>query len=144
MPIDMDETAVGKFQIGSVTADSVRLQDFYCNVLGLRKGPDTPIPSGGIMRSCFCGNTLIKFSEPASPPSAAAPAGIHRDGSGMRYFSFGVRNARAVYEELKAAGCHIPIDITENERRIMFFVQDPDGNNIEIGQVLQASGGAYF
>jgi catechol 2,3-dioxygenase-like lactoylglutathione lyase family enzyme len=133
-PGQVQSTGDFMFQVGIITRDSSRLQNFYCGVLGLPKGPDTQLPDGGIMRSCMCGTTLLKFNEPKRQPSSDAPGGLHREATGLRYLTFIVHNARQVHSDLVAAGYEIPVEITENDRRIMFFVQDPDGNNIEIGQ----------
>jgi glyoxylase I family protein len=124
-------------QVGIVTSDSDRAEHFYTEVLGLPKvEPPTPLPGGGEIRRVRCGDVIIKLNRPATPPPAGPPPGKHSDATGIRYLTFAVDNAREVYDEVSAAGYTIPMELRESPARLVFFVQDPDGNNLEFVQDL--------
>lgn len=127
-------------QVGIITSDSDRAEHFYTEVLGLPKvEPPVQLPGGGEIRRVRCGDVIIKMNRPGTPPSAGAPAGKHSDATGIRYLTFAVENAREIYDEVSAAGYNIPMEIRESPDRIVFFVQDPDGNNLEFMQDLSGA-----
>jgi catechol 2,3-dioxygenase-like lactoylglutathione lyase family enzyme len=127
-------------QVGIITSDSDRAEHFYTEVLGLPKvEPRTELPGGGEIRRVRCGDVIIKLNRPGTPPPVGAPSGKHSDATGIRYLTFAIENAREIYDEVSAAGYTIPMELRESPSRIVFFVQDPDGNNLEFVQDLRGA-----
>ncbi len=120
--------------VGIMTLDLERALAFYHGTLGLPLGPDTTLPDGSRIASVLCGTARLKLYRPDPLPTAAAPAGGHRAATGIRYITIRVANAGEAYAELDAAGWALPVGLRESAVRTTFFVQDPDGNNLEVVQ----------
>ena len=120
--------------VGIMTQDVDRALAFYHGTLGLPLGPELTLPDGSRIASVLCGSARLKLYRPEPPPTAAAPGGGHRAATGVRYVTIRVGNAREAYAELDAAGWVLPVGLRESTQRTTFFVQDPEGNNLEIVQ----------
>jgi predicted enzyme related to lactoylglutathione lyase len=97
-------------------------------VLGLEYLGDLEFP-GNHMWRFQAGGSVVKLLE-QDPPAAAAGG---TPTAGLSYLSLFVSNLDELVEEIAAAGCTIAIPVTEFQPGARFaFVQDPEGNRIEL------------
>jgi catechol 2,3-dioxygenase-like lactoylglutathione lyase family enzyme len=123
---------VAPIDVGLVTTDLGRALAFYHEVLGLALGPRLELDDGSVIASVHCGGSRLKLYQPVPAPTAAAPGGGHRAATGWRYVTIHVTDAAALHRRLDAAGVTIPVPLRTSPQRRTFFVQDPDGNNVEL------------
>jgi lactoylglutathione lyase len=126
-------------EIGIVVADAERSLAFYRDVLGLAYIGDLEFP-GAHMWRFQAGGSVVKLLEMDPAPQAANPPG-ETTATGLRYLSLFVSNIDEVVAQVAADGCAVPIPVTEFQPGARFaFVEDPEGNRIELLDVAALSG----
>ncbi|MEV3905197.1 VOC family protein [Mycobacterium sp. NPDC050551] len=121
-------------EVGLVTTNPDPMVAFYEGFLELEFQGELEFP-GGTQRRYTLGNGVLKLVTYDPPPPQPAAPGGGRAQAGVRYFTIGVQNLRAVAEEFAAS----PYDIVEPLTEFApvpgmgwMFVADPDGNWIEL------------
>jgi predicted enzyme related to lactoylglutathione lyase len=85
------------------------------------------------------GKSVVKLLAQDPVPEQANPPG-DVPASGLRYLSLFVSNLDEVVADVAAAGCAIAIPVTEFQPGARFaFVEDPEGNRIELLDVVPAT-----
>jgi len=131
--------------IGLVVSDVNKSLEFYRDLLGLKyigvflEMPDEMAKAGPIFSQGFklhglqAGTSMIKLVETIKPP-AAGEKGQLDSGLGIRYMTFFVDDAQAVYNDLSAKGADFvgkPLRIPARSVTIA-MLRDPDGNHVEL------------
>jgi catechol 2,3-dioxygenase-like lactoylglutathione lyase family enzyme len=121
-------------EIGLATANLEKMVAFYEGFLELEHQGDIEFP-GGAQRRYTLGNGVLKLVTYTPPPAHAVTPGGGRAQAGIRYFTIGVNNLRAV----AAAFADSPYQVVEELAEFApvpgmgwMFVADPDGNWIEL------------
>ena len=131
------KVAKSAIDLGIITANGAAMVEFYRDVLGFRHEGDISLEGVGIkvMHRLWFGDSLIKISEPVSPPPArAAPGGI-TGATGYRYWTMTVSNLDEVLAACEAAGRKIVWPKREVRPGVSVgMVEDPDGNWVEFLQ----------
>lgn len=121
-------------EVGVVTTNLDAMVAFYEGFPGLEFQGDVEFP-GGTQRRYALGKNVVKLvNYAAAPPQPAAPGGGPAQ-AGIRYFTIGVNNLRAVAEAVEASEYEVVEPLTEFEPvpgMGWLFVADPDGNWIEL------------
>jgi catechol 2,3-dioxygenase-like lactoylglutathione lyase family enzyme len=123
-------------EVGLVTTDLDAMVAFYEGFLGLEFQGDVEFP-GGSQRRYSLDSGVVKLVTYDRPPPAPA-AGGGRAQAGVRYFTIGVQNLRAVAEafgESEYSEYEVVEPVTEFAPvpgMGWMFVADPDGNWIEL------------
>jgi catechol 2,3-dioxygenase-like lactoylglutathione lyase family enzyme len=120
-------------EVGLVTTNLDAMVAFYEGFLGLEFQGEVEFP-GGSQRRYSLGSGVVKLVTYDPPPAAAAPGG-GRAQAGVRYFTIGVSNLRAVAKAFDEAGYEVVEPVTEFAPvpgMGWMFVADPDGNWIEL------------
>jgi catechol 2,3-dioxygenase-like lactoylglutathione lyase family enzyme len=128
MPAILNKDAI---EIGIVVSDAERSLTFYRDVIGLPYLGDLVFP-GAHMWRFGAGSSVVKLLEHDPAPVLANP---RTDDAvvGFRYMSFFVSNLEEVVAECEAFGSRVPIPVTAFGDAVKFaFVEDPDGNRIEL------------
>jgi len=121
-------------EVGLVTTNLDAMVGFYEGFLGLECQGDVEFP-GGSQRRYSLGKNVIKLVTYDPPPPEPAAPGGGRAQAGVRYFTIGVQNLRAVAEAFTASDYEIVEPVTEFapvSGMGWMFVADPDGNWIEL------------
>lgn len=137
---------------GFVVTNLEESVDFYVNVVGLtmvvrreRSGelisrvlgyPDTQIKAALLGLEGEEGH-ILELIEYVSPESSARPS-EERAIIGASHLAFNVKNIHETYANLIAAGSrqlHPPVEISSD--RIICYLQDPDGNWIELIEIKE-------
>ncbi len=122
--------AMQRAAIGLTVADAEKSRAFYGKLLGLPEQPAQELPTGGTKYSFMAGPTVVKFWQAAAntPKMTGGP----QEATGIRYFTFSVKDTDAAAKWLTERGAKIVMPPTDFGKlaRIM-FVADPDGNFIE-------------
>ena len=121
-------------EVGLVTTNLDAMVAFYEGFLELEFQGEVEFP-GGSQRRYSLGNCVVKLvTYDPSPPAPAAPGG-GRAQAGVRYFTIGVQNLRAVAEDFGESEYEVVESVTEFAPvpgMGWMFVADPDGNWIEL------------
>jgi catechol 2,3-dioxygenase-like lactoylglutathione lyase family enzyme len=118
-------------EIGIVVSDAERSLTFYRDVLGLPYLGDLTFPGAHMWRFA-AGTSVVKLLEHDPAPEAANPRG-DAPAVGFRYMSLFVENLDEVVADCAAFGSAVPIPVTAFGDAVRFaFVEDPDGNRIEL------------
>lgn len=121
-------------EVGLVTTDLDAMVAFYEGFLELEPQGVVDFP-GGSQRRYTLGNGVLKLVTYVPEPPAPAVPGGGRAQAGLRYFTIGVQNLRAVAEAVVAAGYEVVEPVTEFAPvpgMGFMFLADPDGNWIEL------------
>jgi len=124
--------------IGIFSNHSKRLVDFYTKSLGFKKEKKEILPKiivkkiFGISHNCkfiklTSGHMKIEIFEPID---ARMRKGLN-DITGYNHWGYCVRDRKKFAQNLKRKGLNI-IEIKRNSHSV-YFITDPDGNRIEIG-----------
>jgi catechol 2,3-dioxygenase-like lactoylglutathione lyase family enzyme len=121
-------------EVGLVTTNLDKMVAFYEDFLQLEFQGEVKFP-GGSQRRYSLGGGVVKLVTYDPPPPAPAAPGGGRAQAGVRYFTIGVQNLRAVaaafgdseYEIVEAVTEFAPVPGMG-----WMFVADPDGNWIEL------------
>ncbi len=123
--------------VGLFTNDSDRLVNFYVEKLGFKKEKDTTLPESltepifGVASDCrfvrlAAGNVMIEIFQPTSIKATTRLS----SSTGLNHWGYCVGNRETFVEVLKEKSVAI-IEVRRNAHRI-YFIEDPDGNRIEI------------
>ncbi|MGB3354737.1 MAG: VOC family protein [Mycobacterium sp.] len=137
MSVKLDLLMPG-IEVGLVTTDLDAMVAFYEGFLELEPQGEIEFP-GGSQRRYSLGNSVLKLVTYAQAPAAPVAPGGGRAQAGLRYFTIGVNNLRAVAEAFEASGYEVVEPLTEFAPAPgmgWMFVADPDGNWIELFGVL--------
>jgi predicted enzyme related to lactoylglutathione lyase len=128
------------FETGIVTRDGERLVAFYRDVLGFTELSAIPIPGFCHIHRLKCGATTLRLVVPEQAPVNDHAGGEFMASTGLRYLLMEIENVHETVEDVRAAGCGVPVPPRElRPGRIVCQVQDPDGNHIELVQDTTAS-----
>ena len=121
-------------ELGLVTTNLDAMVTFYEDLLGLEMQGVIDF-DGGSQRRYALGSSVLKLvTYTTAPPLAPTPGGGHAQ-AGLRYFTIGVHNLRAVAVEVEAAGYDIvepPTEFAAVPGMGWMFIADPDGNSLEM------------
>ena len=121
-------------EVGLVTTNLDKMVAFYEDFLQLEFQGEVEFP-GGSQRRYSLGNGVVKLVTYDPPPTAPPAPGGGRAQAGVRYFTIGVQNLRAVAETFGDSEYEIVEAVTEFAPvpgMGWMFVADPDGNWIEL------------
>jgi catechol 2,3-dioxygenase-like lactoylglutathione lyase family enzyme len=133
-PANLSQTVA----IGLTVADAQKSRAFFSNVLGLEEQPPQDLPNkAGVKYTFASGASIVKFWRAAA--GTPVKTGAVQDSSGIRYFTFMVKDVDATHAWLVGRGAKVALPPTDFGRlaRIM-FVTDPDGNYIEFAGPIKA------
>ena len=115
--------------VSLLVADTARALEFYCGVLGLavdESRPKLTFPGAWLA----LGNGQIHLLE---LPDTGSHGGPHEHGGRDRHVAMSVRDLDTITAALEAAG--IRYSSSRSGRRAL-FCRDPDGNAIELVEVV--------
>jgi catechol 2,3-dioxygenase-like lactoylglutathione lyase family enzyme len=121
-------------EVGVVTTNLDAMIAFYEGFLGLEFQGEVEFPGGSQRRYALGKNVVKLVTFDPQPPAPAAPGG-GRAQAGIRYFTVGVNNLRALAETVAASEYAVVEPLTEFAPvpgMGWMFVADPDGNWIEL------------
>ncbi len=121
-------------EVGIVTTNLDAMVAFYEGFLELELQGEIEFP-GGSQRRYSLGSSVLKLVTYADPPPLPAAPGGGRAQAGVRYFTIGVNNLRALADTFAASGYEVVEPLTEFAPvpgMGWMFVADPDGNWIEL------------
>jgi catechol 2,3-dioxygenase-like lactoylglutathione lyase family enzyme len=121
-------------EVGLVTTNLDAMVAFYAGFLELEPQGVVDFP-GGSQRRYTLGSGVLKLVTYTPPPVAPPAPGGGRAQAGLRYFTVGVKNLRAVAEAVVAAGYEVVEPVTEFAPvpgMGFMFLADPDGNWLEL------------
>ena len=121
-------------EVGLATTNLEAMIAFYEDFLELEFQGVIDFP-GGSQRRYTLGGSVLKLVTYSPPPPLPAAAGGGRAQAGIRYFTIGVRNLRALADGFAASEYEVVESLTEYAPvpgMGWMFVADPDGNWIEL------------
>ena len=121
-------------EVGLVTTNLDAMVAFYEGFLELEPQGEIDFP-GGSQRRYTLGNGVLKLVTYSDPPPAPAVPGGGRAQAGVRYFTIGVKNLRAVAAMVEMSDYEVVEPVTEFAPvpgMGWMFLADPDGNWIEL------------
>lgn len=121
-------------EVGLVTTNLDAMIAFYEDFLELEYQGDVDFP-GGSQRRYTLGDGVLKLVTYDPPPAAPPTPGGGRAQAGLRYFTVGVKNLRAVAATVEDSPYEIVEPLTEFAPvpgMGWMFVADPDGNWVEL------------
>jgi catechol 2,3-dioxygenase-like lactoylglutathione lyase family enzyme len=130
MTVKLDLLTPG-IEVALVTTRLDEMTAFYEGFLGLQPQGEVEFP-GGSQRRYAVGNSVVKLVSYDTPPEPAAPGGGPRTGIG--YFTIGVKNLRALAQQISESPYELLEPVTEFAPvpgMGWLFVADPDGNRLE-------------
>jgi lactoylglutathione lyase len=121
-------------EFGVVVSDRDKSFAFYGDALGLPYLGEIVFPLGRLWRFAV-GGAVVKLIGYNDPIEAQSPPGALR-AVGYRYLTVPVANIDDLVAECAQAGFEVPLPVTEAAPGVHFaFVEDPDGNRIELVQI---------
>jgi len=118
--------------VGVVVSDMEKAKKFYGGALGLKPLPALPIelPGGGVMVRYQSGATVIKLRTfPTTPPAVEKGT---MAANGIRLLTIYIRNSETLAKQFTDAGYPSPQFNAGNSAYRIAFINDPDGNRIEL------------
>ena len=128
--------------VGLGVTDLDRALHFYCDQLGLteafriKKADGTP----SLVYLRVNNNNFVELF-----PGATTQGTQPRGATGIRHLGLFVKDLQATLRTLQARGYPLPADALEKARErkvdgtLLYFIKDPDGNNVELSQILPDS-----
>jgi len=133
-------TTTNGFETGIVTRDGNRLASFYRDILGFKELTPMSVPGFCHIHRMAFGRTILRIVEPEQPPLNDHAGGEFMASTGFRYLIMVIDNVEETVEEVRAAGCSVPVPPWEvRPGRLVCQVQDPDGNHVELIEITEAS-----
>ena len=129
---DLGLTSIAHIAIRARDIDA--MVAFYEGFLGLEFQGEVEFP-GGSQRRYSLGKGVVKLVTYDPPPPAPSAPGGGRAQAGVRYFTIGVQNLRAVADDFGESEYEVVEPVTEFAPvpgMGWMFVADPDGNWIEL------------
>ena len=118
----------GHLEVGIVVRDLQAVTPFYQDGLGLAHIVDLDLPMG-LMRRFTCGTGILKLMQLTDAPTSANPPGGMTGGStGLRWFSFRVRDLEEVSRRCVAAGGRVAWPLEEWGSLRVMILEDPEAN----------------
>ena len=133
MTVKLDLLTPG-VEVGVATTNLEAMIAFYEGFLELEFQGEIDFP-GGSQRRYTLGGSVLKLVTYSPPPPLPAAAGGGRAQAGVRYFTIGVKNLRALADGFAASEYEVVEPLTEFAPvpgMGWMFVADPDGNWIEL------------
>ena len=132
MPVPLAKRSL---DVGIVTRDGPRLQQFYRDVFGMEPFEDLPMPGIGTVLRLRSGDSVLRIFVPENPPEGDAGEGGLAGRPGYRYMTFEVEDLDAAIAAIEAGGGRAVFGPVEPRpgRRVAQVV-DPDGNLSELGE----------
>ena len=133
MTVKLDLLTPG-VEVGLATTNLEAMIAFYEGFLELEFQGEIDFP-GGSQRRYTLGGSVLKLVTYSPPPPLPAAAGGGRAQAGIRYFTIGVKNLRALADGFAASEYEVVESLTEFAPvpgMGWMFVADPDGNWIEL------------
>ncbi len=133
MTVKLDLLTPG-VEVGLATTNLEAMIAFYEGFLELEFQGEIDFP-GGSQRRYTLGGSVLKLVTYSPPPPLPAAAGGGRAQAGVRYFTIGVKNLRALADGFAASEYEVVESLTEFAPvpgMGWMFVADPDGNWIEL------------
>ena len=128
-------------EVGVVVRDVDRCLEFYRDVLGLSYVGDLDFGVAHMWRF-QAGTSVVKLLLFREEPTGSNPPG-EVTATGYRYMSLFVSNIDDLVAEVAQFGGTVAIPVTEFQPGSRFaFVEDPEGNRIELLDVAAAAAGA--
>ena len=121
-------------EVALVTTDLEPMTAFYEGFLELVPQGEIEF-DGGFQRRYSLGGSVLKLVTYTPPPAEPAAPGGGRAQAGLRYFTIGVTELRAVADAFEASDYEVVEPLTEFAPvpgMGWMFVADPDGNWIEL------------
>ena len=111
------------------------LATFYCEVLGLLRGPRPPFPFGGAW--LFCGDkaTIHLVDTSDAPPTAHDPTTL-----GLSHFAFSATGIEAFVARLRERRIAHQVGRLPGRDLAQVNLQDPDGNALHVDFVVASAG----
>ena len=128
------ELLTPSIELGLVTTNLDAMVAFYEDFLGLELQGVIDFEDGSQRRYALGSSVLKLVTYTSAPLLAPTPGGGHAQ-AGLRYFTIGVQNLRAVAVDIEAAGYEIvepPTEFVPVPGMGWMFIADPDGNSIEL------------
>lgn len=128
-------------EIGVVVRDADRSLEFYRDILGLPYLGDLDFGVARMWRF-QAGTSVLKLLRFHEEPTEANPPG-EANATGYRYMSLFVSNIEDLVAEVAQFGGKVAIPVTEFQPGSRFaFVEDPEGNRIELLDVAAVAAGS--
>ncbi len=131
MKLDLPSQGI---EVGLVTTNLEAMVAFYEEFLELDFQGEIEFP-GGAQRRYTLGGSVLKLVTFTTPPPLPATPGGGRAAAGVRYFTVGVKDLRALSQTFAGSPYEVVEPLTEFEPvpgMGWMFVADPDGNWIEL------------
>lgn len=128
-------------EVGLVTTNLDAMVAFYEGFLELQPQGVVEFP-GGSQRRYTLGGGVLKLVTYSPPPDQPVAPGGGRAQAGLRYFTVGVKNLRAVAAAFEASEYEVVEPVTEFAPvpgMGWMFVADPDGNWVELFGTLDGA-----
>jgi catechol 2,3-dioxygenase-like lactoylglutathione lyase family enzyme len=121
--------------IGIVVQDAEKSLAFYRDTLGLPYERKLESPDGSVVHFLGLGTSSLKIWQVNPVPAPRAPGGGYREAQGIRYITLVLRNIEQVVSQCSASGVTVTAPLSQPRPDLkLAFIQDPDGNNIELLQ----------
>jgi catechol 2,3-dioxygenase-like lactoylglutathione lyase family enzyme len=128
-------------EVGLVTTNLDAMVAFYEGFLELEPQGVVDFP-GGSQRRYTLGGGVLKLVTYAPPPAQPVAPGGGRAQAGLRYFTVGVKNLRAIAAAFETSEYEVVEPVTEFAPvpgMGWMFVADPDGNWVELFGTLDGA-----
>jgi catechol-2,3-dioxygenase len=119
------------------TARVEQLATFYCEVLGLSRGPRPAFSFGGAWLYCGSKATIHLVDATAAPPAAHDPMTL-----GLSHFAFSATGLEAFVARLRDRGIPHQVGRLPGRPLAQVNLRDPDGNALHIDFQVEQAGAA--
>ncbi|MBI1784584.1 VOC family protein [Candidatus Sumerlaeota bacterium] len=116
--------------VGFVIADPAKSEEFYGGLLGMKKLPPIDLPDGGKMHRFQYGSSTIKLLQYEKTPPAYQ-GGIN-NAVGLRLLTLFIPDLDKIVENAAAHGFPKPGILGKGRGQRLIFINDPDGNQVEL------------